>query len=142
MRNEAAFWADWLLSLLHRPAQRWVAWKVPAETREGLPDVWFANPGWSGWLELKYQPQWPVRAQTPIHVRVKAAQLAHLREVGISGQAAFVLLGVDREYFLLKPGLLREDIALGREELESRSALRGWRGSGDLALQNFLSTSD
>jgi hypothetical protein len=138
MKNEAAFWSDWLCGLLHQPARRRVAWKVPAETREGLPDVWFGHPAWAGWLELKYVPQWPVRASTPVTVKVTAEQLAHLREAGWAGQAAFVLLGVDTEWFLLRPAVLRPDARLTHLELRSLAAAWGYRGQDDDVLLMVL----
>jgi len=138
VKNEAAFWSDWLKRLLHQPARRMTAWKVPAETREGLPDCWFGHLAWAGWLELKYAPEWPVRPSTPVTIQVTAEQLAHLREAGIAGQAAFVLLGVDTEWFLLQPSGLRPDARLTHLELRAKAVAWGYRGQDDDLLLKAL----
>lgn len=123
--NEAGFWATVVRPALHQPdIFGYVAWKVPAETRAGLPDVWWSREAATrssernhGWLELKYVPAWPVRVTTPVTVEVRPDQLAHLREAHLAGAAAGVLLGVAREVFLLSPRRLLAHHRLTHAEL-------------------------
>ncbi len=107
MRNEAAFWSGFVKPALNYPPAS-VAWKIPAEIRKGLPDVWWSscNRPAAGWLELKYLPAWPKRNSTPITIAVSVEQLAHLRAARAAGSWAAVLLGVADEWFLLDPNRL------------------------------------
>lgn len=118
--NEAGFWASVVRPALHHPTLGDVAWKVPAETRAGLPDVWWASreAQAQGWLELKYVPAWPARLTTPVTIDVRPDQLAHLREVITTGSASFVLLGVANDgLFFLNPLTLNPGQRLDREAL-------------------------
>jgi len=98
VKNEAAFWGAVRRSLV---AAGWLAWKVPAEIRKGLPDAFLMKEGWAAWVEMKYVPRWPARESTPVAIDVTPEQHAHLRDVREHGGNAFVLLGVEYEVFLL-----------------------------------------
>jgi hypothetical protein len=138
MRLEADFWRDYVRPLLNRPREGRLAWKVPAELRKGLPDVWFKTPGWTGWLELKYHASWPKRHTTSIEVPVTAEQLAHLREVEEVDCAAFVLMGIADWFFLLPREPLRPSIKYTRAELESLAVIFGRQGVDDSCLLTAL----
>ena len=127
--NEASFWSTWLRGYLHDPRHGRVGWKVPAELRKGLPDVWYSDrrSGAQGWVELKYVPSWPVRATTGVEVAMSPEQKAHLLEAYSGGARAFVLLGVADQIYLLWPRLLIPMEKYPRPELEARSAYFGPR---------------
>jgi hypothetical protein len=140
--NEATFWSSVVKPALHRPDARRVAWKVPAETRAGLPDVWWSRGALlghvdattvaiGGWLELKYVPAWPKRPDTPITVAVTAQQLAHLREAADGGARANVLVGVADSWFLFSPYALAAEGRLTQAELVTRAAARGHRSDAE-----------
>ena len=98
MKNEAAFWGAVRKRLVDAG---WLAWKVPAEIRKGLPDVFLGKNGGSAWVELKYRPRWPARDDTPVHVDVSPEQHAHLRDLRAADLDGFVLLGVEDDVFIL-----------------------------------------
>lgn len=142
MKNEAAFWSGWVRPLLHQPkkAKRW-AWKIPAELRTGLPDVNFGNIRDSGWIELKYHPEWPVRASTTIEVAVSDEQYAHLRDVADSGRPSYCLLGVATEFFLLSFHVLKPMIRYEQQELRRVATALGVMRRDDEALLRALSAT-
>jgi hypothetical protein len=139
MKNEAAFWSQYVRPLLHQPkkAFRW-AWKIPAELRTGLPDVNYGNRQESGWIELKYAPEWPVRTSSTVHVAVTDEQYAHLREVHECGRPAYCLLGVDDWFFLLGLPVLRPQIKYTRQELQQVAAALGVMRRDDHVLLTAL----
>ena len=137
MKNEAAFWSRWVQPLLHKPPERW-AWKIPAELRTGLPDVNFGTKQDSGWIELKYVPEWPVRASTTVEVAVTDEQYAHLREVFWAGRPSWVLLGVAEEFFLVHFSNVMPHIRLTREGLRQVARARGVMRRDDQLLLDVL----
>lgn len=129
--NEAAFWARVVKPALHAPEAGRTAWKVPAEIRAGLPDVWWCTRVDShrlgGWLELKYIPAWPTRPGTPVTIEVTPVQLAHLREAHQGGAICYVLVGVADEWFLFIPEALPAGVRLTRAEFQACAVARGSR---------------
>lgn len=146
VKNEAAFWTGFVRKALHQPTRGWVAWKVPAEIRKGLPDVWFglhdlvANMfGETGWIELKYQPEWPKRVDTTIEVAVTVEQSAHLREARQGGVASWVLLGVADEWFLFRARAVPPLVRWTRAELYANRVAGGQcDAAGEAELRRAL----
>lgn len=142
MKNEAAFWTQWVRPLLHQPTLKRVAWKIPAETRTGLPDVNFGNARDSGWLELKYRPEWPQRPETPLEVAVTDEQYAHLRQFHEVGRPAYCLFGVEDQFFLLSFPVLRPHIRYTKKELQHvATALGVMRKNDDVLLRALKAIS-
>lgn len=96
----------------------------------GTPDVCYrlsidGSPVVTGWLELKHVDTWPARAATPVHVRSLTIDQVIWHESWWPG-ACFVLLQVDRSYFLMSGGEIRGLYdGWTRTELGAR-ALRSW----------------
>lgn len=109
--NEKGFWSRWVKPVLHDPANGWVAWKVQDAFNAGLPDVFWRGPwGGGGVIEMKYQPEVPVRESTPCTIAVTSEQRRHLKQWGGEGlyyskRAAFVLYGLAEWCYLLVPGV-------------------------------------
>jgi hypothetical protein len=102
MRTEAAFWTSFVRPALHCPADGRVAWRIPGERyHKGIPDAWFGSSKASGFLELKYVPEWPKRSSSTVEVAATADQLAHLREAEQAGNFGYVLIGVEKDWALL-----------------------------------------
>lgn len=141
MKNEAAFWSNWVRPLLHSPRHGHRAWKIPAETRTGLPDVNYGGIYGTGWLELKYDPTWPKRGTTPIVVAVTPEQYAHLREEWECGGSAYCLYGCADEWFLLGFPQLKAMWSLTRLELQQVARARGVMRKDDQLLLAALASS-
>lgn len=99
--NESGFWRKIRQAAKRHPDT--VAWKVQDQFNAGLPDVSLRVGEVAGYLELKYVKDYPARDSTPIWVKVSASQRAHLQEWRGPERAgaAFVLLGVDQDWYLL-----------------------------------------
>lgn len=83
---------------------RWEADRVENPANPGMPDVYFTlkKTGTMGWIELKYAHEWPKRETTPLKLKhFTKQQRSFFRRHGEIGANLFILLQVDREYFLL-----------------------------------------
>lgn len=91
----------------------------------GQPDVIAINrKGAVFWVELKALISWPVRDTTaPLKGKFEKGQLSQLREWISWRGHGFVLLRVDKEFFLLDPKLDLE--AQGKKEMSERALAVG-----------------
>jgi hypothetical protein len=100
--TEKSFWEKFVKAALHRPPLC-VAWKVQDAFNKGLPDADYCLQGFTGRLELKYIHRWPERDNTPLDIKVSIEQRRLLLEWWNAGGAAYVLVGVEKSWFLLPP---------------------------------------
>jgi len=123
--NEAAFWTK-VRGALHRPP-RWVARKLTDAFTAGTPDAFYVIDGVVGFLELKYLQEWPVRPGTLVKVGdgVTVEQRRYLDMLRAAGARAHVLLGVEREWFLLTPDQVPESNRLERWKLRAPNVPQG-----------------
>ena len=92
----------------------------------GIPDVSYSLRGTNGWIELKYLPDFPKRAATPVRVRhFTDNQRAFIWGRGKEGGYCWVLLQVDRQYLLFDWTMAYLIGTLPRDELLAR-AFRSW----------------
>ena len=90
----------------------------------GIPDVSFGYKGINGWIELKYIPEFPKRKSTKIKIRhLTKNQCVWLSARGRSGDSCWILLQIEREYFLIKwlYAYHLKDGEWGREDLKKNS---------------------
>lgn len=121
VKENKGFWAKVVRPVLERPPES-VANKVQDVHNKGLPDVDYCVRGVSGKLELKYVASWPVRATTQIKIDVSKEQRMQLRRWHNAGGQCYVLLGVQRNWYLL-PWDVPE--ALTRIELQQQALTLG-----------------
>lgn len=96
--------------------------KVQDAYNKGLPDVDYCIMGASGKLELKYEPKFPVRIDTRIQIEVSKEQRAQLRRWHNAGGQCYVLLGVQKNWYLF-PWDVAE--SLTRVELQQQALTHG-----------------
>lgn len=86
--------------------------RVENQIGEGMPDVIGINRnGWVFWLENKAIEKWPVRASTlPLKGIFEPGQVPFMRSWQDWRGNAFVLLRVDKEFYLLNPKLALTDL--------------------------------
>jgi len=76
----------------------WDPVRIENRAALGTPDVNHIH----GWIELKWMPKWPVRADTPVTIdHFTAQQKTWLRRRCVSGGKAHVLLGIGGDNLLI-----------------------------------------
>jgi len=125
--NELGFWSK--VRALFNAHPYALLKKLPAEGfgGKGTPDgLYVVDGGVTGLLEFKYEPAWPVRADTLVKVGLTTQQRAWLEEWCAKSGRGHVLLGVAKDWFLLE--LHEVPPAVGDAEPRiSRVALDGIR---------------
>ena len=103
MRNEGAFWGK-VREALHKPPVS-LCRKLTDAFTAGTPDAWYAVDGRVGFLELKYLPAWPAKDTTLVSLGhgVTLEQRRYLDMLVQGGVPAWVLLGVAKDMFILRP---------------------------------------
>lgn len=110
---------------------RWRAQRLEDKLSEGIPDLCYAIKGQRGlgFIELKHQHAWPKRTTTPLRLkRYTQEQRIWLRCMGAWADRCFLLLQVDREYFIFHWPEAQKVGELTREELYE-CARATWKGS-------------
>lgn len=97
--TEKDFWNKVIRPVLESPPG-WIANKVQDVHNKGLPDVDYCLAGAAGKLELKYVGSWPVRVDTGIKIDISKEQRTQLRRWHRAGGQCYVLLGVQRNWYL------------------------------------------
>lgn len=132
--NEKNWYSSHIKPRWNKPEKRWVSWKVQDAFNGGLPDLDNCFEGTEAKVELKYREGWPVHVRTPVSFStmdkvtkarsiVSGAQFNHLQTWHNAGGNAFVLVGVGREFFLLRQGDY-ENRALTQHELYDQSVMQ------------------
>lgn len=82
---------------------------------EGMPDVHYllrrrpGAPPTAGWLELKWEPEWPVKEATPVILKTLTLdQVRWQQEHHELGGHVWTLARIHRTYLLLTPEVLGE----------------------------------
>lgn len=115
--KENAWWSTYVKPRWHNLNNRWVARKVQDVTNKGAPDVDACWNGFSCKVELKYIERAPSREGTKLTFSryskdepnrltiLSREQLRNLAEWKEAGGNAFVLIGVNKCWFLLDAAL-------------------------------------
>lgn len=99
--NEAGFWSGFVKEALHKPEEGRIAWKLQDATNRGLPDVLAVEAGDTALIELKYVKEYPKRDDTNIQINTSVEQVRRLAQWAQAGGLAYVLIGVDKDWYLL-----------------------------------------
>ena len=89
----------------------------------GLPDVSACIAGKDVWLELKYVDKWPARATTKVLNRygLRPEQINwHIRQTVADGNA-FILVGIERESYVVDSAYVREINDWTRKDWETKA---------------------
>ena len=88
----------------------------------GIPDLSYSGNGVNGWIELKWLPFWPVRADTIVRIPHYTKEQKHfLLTRGRAGGRCWLLLRVGKEHLLFNYLNTQYVGAVTREELRARS---------------------
>lgn len=89
----------WVIIRQNLPQVHWQ--RIETSTGLGIPDI---NGCWEGkefWVEIKYLPTFPVRANTPVKIKhYTPEQRLWLRKRGQAGGQAWLFVRVGAEWFL------------------------------------------
>jgi hypothetical protein len=81
---------------------------IETSTGPGVPDLWWGNVGKSGWLELKYVLNMPIKPETSLFAslnhKLSNEQINWISLCKKAGCSAAILIGYEAEYFLV-PGV-------------------------------------
>lgn len=127
MKNETAFQRKLTKTCNAIPGVR--IERFTDAVNRGAPDVLYCVEGFTGVIELKYLPKWPARKTSPVHVGSGGLsdhqRLWLLRWRGALG-IGFVLLGIDREWFLFHPWEIPAENTLTRDQFRPLYADARW----------------
>lgn len=147
--TENQWWSSHVKPRWHNLQKKWVARKVQDVTNKGAPDVDACWDGYSCKVELKYATVLPARPETKLtfsryskdepnrRTIVSREQLRNLQEWSDAGGNAFILVGIDKEWWLLTamwlwhPEVNYND-GMTVQQLDGRCLLKGFRS--ELAL--------
>lgn len=123
MRNEGAFWGK-VREALHKPPVS-LCRKLTDAFTAGTPDAWYSVDGQVGFLELKYLPAWPAKAETLVSLghEVTLEQRRYLDMLEAGNVPAYVLLGVGKALFLLTVPVVNRIYAANENGKVSREFL-------------------
>lgn len=123
--NERQWWSSHVKLAWHKPLKQWLAWKIQDEFFGGMPDsICMAN-GAVAIIEVKYEPDYPTRADTVMFVEqsikpkgkgLSVKQRNRLEEWAQCGGRAWVFFGVKKEGYLIsidqvpKEGMAKRDL--------------------------------
>lgn len=119
----------------------WIPQRIENLAEAGIPDVYYTMKldGSGGWIELKHVPSWPKRETTALKIKhFTKEQMAWIRKHGRAGARVFVLLQVERDYFLLK---WDEALNIGKwkkSEYLKISKFRRWKNRIDYKEFRFI----
>jgi hypothetical protein len=115
-------------------------YRVENKVSRGMPDVHFASKeklGMSGWVELKYLPEFPKRQMT---VGLKKHQAMWLKEYSNYGQS-WLLVRIGSNWTGLFFGSIAEEI-FARPTKEKFCSLATWSKRGNLTKDDWKRLSE
>ena len=93
--SEKNFW------VLLRTSLKLKMYRVENKVMKGMPDVHYIKDGKSGWVELKYLPEWP---KTRMSIGLMKNQSFWLKEYDEQNGRCWVMIRIGRDYIALVDG--------------------------------------
>jgi hypothetical protein len=93
--SEKNFWSLLRLNLEMK------MYRVENRVMKGMPDVHFIKDGVSGWIELKFLPDWPKKRMP---TGLKLNQALWLDKYSENGGRCWILIRIGRDFMGLAPG--------------------------------------
>ena len=125
MGSEKSLWTTFRLNVKKHFEERLLLQRHEDTCSEGIPDVSFSiKLSWtdfrSGWVELKYTPEYPARESTPVRLEhFTMAQRAWLHAHGCLGARCCVLWQIDKDYYVFNWQSVYDLGHMTRDELQS-----------------------
>lgn len=135
MGSEGSLWK----TLDKNMRKLWTHQRVENPAGPGTPDLYVTmNNGTMNWIELKHVHQWPKRDNTPVRVdHFTPQQKSFLRRHGKLGANVYVLIQIERDYFLLPWQYALQIGELSKEDYLELAKDKIWHWHGRLDYKDF-----
>jgi hypothetical protein len=130
--TEASFWA------LLRSHLGIKMYRIESRVGAGIPDVHYVSSEGQGWIELKYIPELPQKGA--VNIGLKRAQQLWLKNYGLFGGKAWILLRIGRDAILLFDGKHSEEIGRG-PNYSNLSEITSWSKFGNMTQKDWKELS-
>jgi hypothetical protein len=127
--SEASLWALIKINLALK------MYRVESRVTAGIPDIHYVTPGGSGWIELKYIKNFPIKGKTQIGLR--KAQFIWHRTYALHGGKSWIILRIGRNGLLLLRGKDAEKINK-MPSTKDFIEMSAWNHFGNMRLENWL----
>ena len=109
-------------------------YRIENKVAKGTPDVHFIHKGVSGWIELKYIPEWPKRK---VYCGIKQTQVLWLKEYYNQGGNCWVAVRIGREAIAVFSGDKADVLISGPTRAEFLNAVT-WFKTGRMTEDDWL----
>lgn len=131
--TEASFW------VLLRSNLSIKMYRIESRVGAGIPDVHYVSPEGQGWIELKYLSELPQKGA--VNIGLKRAQQLWLKNYGLCGGKAWILLRIGRDAILLFDGKYSEEIGRG-PKYSNLAELVSWSKFGNMTQKDWKELSE
>jgi hypothetical protein len=131
--SEASLWALIKINLALK------MYRVESRVTAGIPDIHYVTPEGSGWIELKYIKQFPLKGKMQIGLR--KAQFIWHRIYSLHGGNSWIILRVGRNGLILLKGEDAEKI----NKMPCKANLiemASWSHFGNMRLENWTNLKE
>jgi len=123
--RESSFWNSLRKGLMQASNNRIFLERHENSLNSGTPDVHYCLNAVSGWIELKYLPDYPVHADTLIHLRhFNDFQRLWLQRYYQAGGNAWLILRIKKDVYMIYGDPIQTLTSFSREHLRTVSAMR------------------
>ena len=126
--SEASLWALIKTNLALK------MYRVESRVTAGIPDIHYVTPEGSGWIELKYIKNFPIKGKTQIGLR--KAQFIWHRTYALHGGKSWIILRIGRNGLLLLRGKDAETINK-MPSTKDFIEMASWSHFGNMRLENW-----
>jgi hypothetical protein len=131
--SEASLWALIKINLALK------MYRVESRVTAGIPDIHYITPRGSGWIELKYIKEFPMKGKMQIGLR--KAQFIWHKTYALHGGKSWIILRVGRNSLLLLRGKDAEKINKMPCTADFID-LASWSHFGNMRLENWSSLKE
>jgi len=106
--------------------QRWEVVRIENTCSRGTPDTAYSMDGVHGWIELKFEKEWPKRESTKLRLaHFTPEQKIFIRKHGTAGGRCFLFLRVGSDFLLFEHVHILQLGELNKTEMKKK-ALKVW----------------
>jgi hypothetical protein len=126
--SEKSFWV-----LLRNSMKHMKMYRVENRVMQGMPDVHYIKDGKTGWIELKYLPEWPKKRMS---IGLRKTQSFWLKQYDEQKGKCWVMLRIGRDYIALIDGKDAPQLYDMPSKKDFRSIVR-WSKKGNMKQSDW-----